>query len=92
MRLDSSIKLSGKPGAIHQKRTDKLTHREVEALKPKSKPYKVSDGKGLYLIVNPNGSKWWRFSYRFGEGAGRKQKTLSMGVFPDVGLVEAREK
>lgn len=77
---------------MSHKRTDKLTHRQVEALKPKSKPYKISDGKGLYLIVNPNGSKWWRFSYRFGEGADRKQKTLSMGVFPDIGLAEARQK
>lgn len=57
-------------------------------LKPKDKPYKASDGNGLILIINPNGKKWWRFNYRF-DG---KQKTLSMGVYPDIGLAEARQQ
>jgi hypothetical protein len=55
---------------------------------PKLGPYKVSDGNGLYLLVNPNGSRWWRFRYRW---AG-KQNTVSCGVYPEVGLAEARAR
>jgi hypothetical protein len=47
--------------------------------KPQAKPYKVSDGKGLFLLVNPDGAKYWRMAYRF---AG-KQKTLALGVYPE---------
>ncbi|MBE1162338.1 tyrosine-type recombinase/integrase [Dyella acidiphila] len=65
-----------------------LTDTAVRKAKPADKPYKLTDGDGLYLLVNPNGSKWWRFDYRF---AG-KRKTLSMGIYPDTGLAEAREK
>ena len=46
------------------------------ALKPKPKPYKVSDSAGLHILVRPNGSRLWRWSYRF---AG-KQKTLAFGI------------
>jgi hypothetical protein len=59
-----------------------LTDRAVRKAPPAEKPYKKTDGGGLYLLVNPNGSKWWRFDYRF---AG-KRKTLSMGTYPDTGL------
>ncbi|MFA6904165.1 MAG: integrase arm-type DNA-binding domain-containing protein [Gallionellaceae bacterium] len=52
------------------------------------KPYKIADAGGLYLEVAPSGGKWWRFKYRF-EG---KEKRLSLGVYPDVGLKDAREK
>ncbi len=52
------------------------------------KPYKLSDGKGLYLEVAPSGGKWWRLKYRF-EG---KEKRLSLGVYPDVSLKDARER
>lgn len=65
----------------------KLTTRAIKQAQPRAKPYKISDGRGLFLLVNPNGSRWWRMSYRF---AG-KQKTLSMGVWPDVDLDEARD-
>ncbi|MFK2874995.1 DUF4102 domain-containing protein [Dyella lipolytica] len=47
-----------------------------------------ADGGGLYLLVNPNGSKWWRRNYRI---AG-KRKTLSMGTYPETTLAEARGK
>jgi integrase len=67
---------------------DCLKHTEVHNAKPGDKPKKLTDGGGLYLLVNPNGSKWWRFDYRF-DG---KRKTLSMGVFPETGLKDAREK
>lgn len=56
--------------------------------KPKEKPYKLTDEKALYLEVMPTGSKYWRMKYRF-EG---KEKRLALGVYPDVGLKDAREK
>lgn len=67
---------------------DFLKHTEVLNAKPGERPKKLADGGGLYLLVNPNGSKWWRFDYRF-DG---KRKTLSMGVFPEVSLKDAREQ
>lgn len=65
----------------------KLTATAVKnaSLKPDGKPNKVSDGGGLYLLVNKAG-KYWRYDYRF---AG-KRKTLSIGVYPDIGLADAR--
>lgn len=65
-----------------------LTDTEVRNAKPKEKPYKIYDEKGLYLIVTPRGGKWWRLNYRF-QG---KQKTISLGTYPEVTLKEAREK
>lgn len=65
-----------------------LEPASILALEPNAAPYKVSDGNGLSLLVNPNGSKWWRFSYRW---AG-KRNTLSCGVFPAVSLDEARAR
>lgn len=61
-----------------------VTIRKVAA----TKPLRLVDGGGLYLLVNPNGSKWWRFDYRF-EG---RRKTISLGVYPDASLAEARVK
>jgi integrase len=65
----------------------KLTSTEVKNKKPADKPLKFSDGKGLYLLVEPNGNKGWRLAYRF-EG---KQKLLSLGVYPAVSLKAARD-
>lgn len=65
----------------------KLTATQVKHAKPTEKQYKLSDGDGLYLLVHPNGSKYWRFDFRF---AG-KRKTLALGVYPEVSLLEARE-
>lgn len=65
-----------------------LTNTEIKAAKPKEKPYKLADEKGLYLLINPTGGKLWRFDYRF-DG---KRKTLALGSFPDVSLANAREK
>lgn len=56
--------------------------------KPKEKPYKVTDGKGMYLLVNPDGSKYWRMAYRFNG----KQKLYAIGVYPETSLVKAREQ
>ncbi|AKH62492.1 MULTISPECIES: integrase arm-type DNA-binding domain-containing protein [Photorhabdus] len=66
----------------------KLTARQVDTAKPKDKPYKLADGGGLYLLVNPNGSRYWRLKYRI---AG-KEKLLALGVYPDISLAEARNK
>jgi hypothetical protein len=66
----------------------KLNARQVDTAKPKDKPYKLSDGGGLYLLVNPTGARYWRLKYRI---AG-KEKLLAVGVYPDVSLADARAK
>ena len=65
-----------------------LTDTKIRNARPGDKPIKIRDGRGLYLLVHPNGGKWWRFDYRFGG----KRKTLSMGTYPDVSLKKARER
>ena len=65
-----------------------LTDTTVRNAKPKEKPYKLGDSGGLFVIVRPNGAKWWRLKYRF---AG-KEKSLSVGTYPDVGLKAARRR
>lgn len=65
-----------------------LTPQDVRNLQAKSKPYKVSDSRALYLIVTEKGSKLWRFDYSF-QG---KRNTLSLGKWPDVTLAEARRR
>lgn len=66
----------------------KLTDPIIKAVKPKEKPYSLPDGHGLVLLVQPSGAKWWRYRYRFNTTA----KMLSMGVYPDVTLKEARNQ
>lgn len=65
-----------------------LTTTEVTKLAPKDKPYKVSDGQGLFLLVTPSGGKLWRLKFRFGG----QEKLLALGKFPEVGVKAAREK
>ena len=65
-----------------------LTNLQVERAKPKEKPYKLTDERGMYLLIHPKGGKWWRFDYRY-QG---KRKTLSLGVYPDVSIKVARKK
>jgi integrase len=64
-----------------------LTDLALKNAKPKTKPYKLADGEGLYLFVNPNGSRLWRMDYRF---AG-KRRTSSFGKYPKVTLADARK-
>ena len=66
----------------------KLTATAVKKTNPSTKPKKLSDGGGLYLLIQPNGSRYWRYDYRF---AG-KRKTLAIGVYPEMPLKEARER
>lgn len=58
----------------------------IKAAKPKAAPYRLSDGSGLYLLVRPDGAKWWRLDYTH-QG---KRKTLSAGTYPETGLALAR--
>lgn len=59
----------------------------AKSAKPKEKNYKLSDEKGLFLLVHKNGSKYWRFKYRFAD----KEKILAFGVYPEISIKEARE-
>ena len=65
-----------------------LTDTAIRSAKPRTKPFKLFDGGGLYLEVSPAGGKWWRWKYRFGG----KENRLSFGVYSDVSLKAARGK
>ncbi|HCI52182.1 MAG TPA: integrase [Gallionella sp.] len=66
----------------------KLTDMVIKKAKPEDKPYKMADGGGMYLLIHPTGSKYWRLKYRF-LGV---EKTLALGVYPDISLADARER
>ncbi len=63
-----------------------LTDRQIRNTTPNEKPSKFADEKGLFLLINPNGSRYWRLKYRI---AG-KEKLLSLGVYPETSISEAR--
>ncbi|MDH5763359.1 MAG: integrase arm-type DNA-binding domain-containing protein [Nitrospinota bacterium] len=65
-----------------------LTNTAIRNVKPESKPRKLFDERGLFLLVNPNGGKLWRFKYRFNG----KEKQISLGIYPDISLKDARER
>jgi integrase len=65
-----------------------LSDSAARNAKPRAKAYKVSDGDGLFLLVMPSGSKYWRLKYFFGA----KEKLLAVGVYPEISLSEARER
>src|SRR5271166_240190 len=65
-----------------------LSDKAIRALKPKEKPYKATDGQGLYMLVTTRGSRLWRFDYRY-QG---KRLTLSLGMYPEIGLADARTR
>jgi len=65
-----------------------LTNLQIQKAKPKERQYKLSDGRGMYLIVSPRGGKYWRLDYRFNG----KRQTLSLGTFPSTSLKDARRK
>lgn len=66
---------------------DRLNDIAVRKAKPKDKPYKLFDGRGMYLLINGTG-KYWRLDYRFDA----KRKTLALGCYPDIPLAKARER
>lgn len=63
-----------------------LKAEQIRAIQPIARPFKLTDGRGLYLLVMPNGSKYWQYRYRF-DG---KQKTLALGVYPKISIETAR--
>ena len=65
-----------------------LTDTAIRRAATRSKPYKMFDSGGLFMIVTPSGGKWWRFKFRY---AG-KEKLLSLGTYPDISLKDARER
>ncbi|HHQ6057355.1 tyrosine-type recombinase/integrase [Morganella morganii] len=65
-----------------------LTDTKVRAAKPDEKAYTLTDSDGLFLYVHPNGSKYWRFRFRFGG----KQHLMAFGVYPEISLADARER
>lgn len=65
-----------------------LTDIQIKNAKTPAKKIKFTDGAGMYLLLHPNGSKYWRMQYRF-DG---KKKTYAIGVYPSVSLSEARTK
>ena len=66
----------------------KLTNTACRTAKAKDKPYKMADGGGLFLLIKPDGSKYWRMKYRF---LG-KEKLLAFGTYPLISLADAREE
>jgi len=67
--------------------SDRLTELGIRKSTCGPKQKKMTDGKGLFLLLHPNGSKYWRMKYQFSG----KEKTLAFGVWPEVSLTEARE-
>ena len=65
-----------------------LTTIKIEKAKPKDKPYKLRDGDGLFVLIHPNGGKYWRLRYSFA----RKEKEVALGTYPEVSLSDARDK
>ena len=65
-----------------------LTDIKVRSAKPQEKEYTLVDGDGMFLLVHPNGSKYWRFRFRFGG----KQHLIAFGVYPETSLADARQK
>ncbi len=66
----------------------RLSTAKIQNATAQRKTVRLFDGRGLYLEIAPTGSRWWRFKYRF---AG-KEKRISLGVYPDVGLKKARDR
>src|SRR5262249_11299870 len=64
-----------------------LSDAGVRGARLATTPRKLSDGGGLFLLIQPNGSKLWRLAYRYGS----KQKTLALGIYPTVSLAQARD-
>jgi hypothetical protein len=65
-----------------------LTENQAKNAKARERAYKLADGEGLFLLVRPNGTKLWRLKYRYGG----KEKLLSFGACPSLGIAAAREK
>ncbi len=80
MKLENEITI--------KKARELLAADQIEKLEIKEKQYRVFDSKGLYMEIHPRGSKYWRLKYYF-EG---KENRISLGVYPEISLDEARKK
>lgn len=78
--------LSDRPGFAGK--PTMLTYIQINAAKRRDKAWSLSDSQGLYLVIQPNGSKLWRFRYRFLD----RQKTLHLGGWPQISLADARAR
>lgn len=67
-----------------------LTDTAIRKAKPGAKPVKLADGGGLYLLLRPDGARWWRWDYR--RPVTGKRNTLSLGTYPETGLADARAR
>ncbi|CAI1911510.1 Prophage CP4-57 integrase [Serratia marcescens] len=65
-----------------------LTDAKVRSAKSQERDYTLVDGDGMFLLIHPNGSKYWRFHFRFGG----KQHLMAFGVYPETSLADARQK
>lgn len=88
MTPDLLLADSSEPSMHQNSRVPQLTEASMALIKPLRRTIKVTDGDGLYLMVVPTGGQYWRYNYRF-DG---KQKTLALGMYPDVPLEWARAR
>ena len=65
-----------------------LYDAKIRSIKPSDKPFKLTDSQGLYLLVNPGGSRLWYLKYRFN----RKESRIALGAYPQVSLSDARQQ
>ena len=65
-----------------------LNYVKIKNAKGKEKPYKLSDGERMYLLINPDNSKYWRFKYRIN----KKERVYSLEKYPEISLLDAREE
>ena len=65
-----------------------LSVAAIKAARPRDKPFKLYHWRGMFLLVNPDGSRWWRFRYKY-QG---REKTVSLGVYPEVSIKEAEDE
>jgi len=63
-----------------------ITDAKIKNAKPADKQFKLTDGEGMYLLIHPNGSKYWRLKYRFVD----KEKVLAFGTYPEISLAEVQ--
>lgn len=71
--------------------TTPLNNTQIDKAKPKEKEYSLADGKGLYLLIKPNGAKLWRFNYYKPYTTPKKRALIGLGAYPEVSLQQARQ-
>lgn len=69
-------------------KVDLLSDKRIRALRPQQKPYRIADGRAMYLLVSPAGGKLWRLKFRL-DG---KERVLALGQYPDVSIADARDE